>query len=87
MTCGSCSDKVKASLKGLEGVILVALIIKQVPLKSLLIIKKIDVKTLEKTLVDSGYKLVEKPSNRPYEITTKNWSMLQLFSYTSIIIS
>lgn len=62
MTCGSCSDKVKASLKGLEGVILAAVDYQTGAVEIAFDNKKIDMKTLEKTLVDSGYKLVEKPS-------------------------
>ena len=78
MTCGSCSDKVKASLKGLEGVILAAVDYQTGAVEIAFDNKKIDVKTLEKTLVDSGYKLVESLPNHPRK-SQQNIDLLQFF--------
>ena len=62
MTCGSCSDKVKASLKGLEGVILAAVDYQTGAVEIAFDEKKVSMKKLEETLVSSGYKITEKPS-------------------------
>ena len=62
MTCGSCSDKVKASLKGLEGVILAAVDYQTGAVEVAYDEKKLDVAKLEEALTSTGYKVAEKPS-------------------------
>jgi copper chaperone CopZ len=62
MTCGSCSDKVKASISELDGVILAAVDYQTGAVEIAFDEKKTSLKKLEEKLIGTGYKLVEKPS-------------------------
>ena len=62
MSCGDCSDKVKAALKGLEGVVLAAVDYQTGAVEVAYDKKKIDVAKLEEALTATGYKIADKPS-------------------------
>ena len=62
LTCGDCSDKVQASLKKVEGVILSAVDYQTGRVEIAFNDKKTDKKKLEAALVATGYKLVDQPS-------------------------
>ena len=62
MSCGDCSDKVKATLKAVEGVFLAAVDYQTGAVEIAYDEKKVDVAKLEKALASTGYKITEKPS-------------------------
>jgi len=62
MSCGDCSDKVKAALKSVEGVVLAAVDYQTGAVEIAFDEKKTDVKKLEEALAATGYKVSEKPS-------------------------
>ncbi|MBM76465.1 MAG: hypothetical protein CMK59_13750 [Proteobacteria bacterium] len=62
MSCGDCSDKVKAALKGLEGVILTAVDYQTGAVEIAYDEKKVDVAKIENALTSTGYKITDKPS-------------------------
>ena len=62
MSCGDCSDKVKAALKGLEGVFLAAVDYQTGAVEVAYDQKKLDIAKLEEALAATGYKVAEKPS-------------------------
>ena len=62
MTCGSCSDKVTKKLNGTTGVLLSAVDYQSGRVEIAFDSKKTDLAKLEQILVDTGYKIEEKPS-------------------------
>ena len=63
LTCGSCSDKVSAALKEVKGIILSAVDYQSGRVEIAYAKGKTDVKSLEKVLVSTGYKIIEKPQS------------------------
>lgn len=62
MTCGSCSEKVTTTLNKTAGVFLSAVDYQSGRVEIAFDSKKTDVAKLEQILVDTGYKITEKPS-------------------------
>lgn len=62
MTCGSCSDKVATKLNETDGVLISAVDYQSGRVEIAFDSKKTDAVKLEKILVDTGYKITEKPS-------------------------
>lgn len=63
MTCGSCSDKVATSLKGVDGILLSAVDYQSGRVEVAFDNQKTSLKSIEKVLAGTGFTITSKPQS------------------------